>query len=108
MSRAGESGSGGQAVSFDLSRKRNLLCFGPFFILVFSLQAPTQLNAQTTGQSLSGRITSTSGAPIANARVTVKNPASGETKSIAVTEDGSFTFANLAPGIFEITVSAPG
>ena len=23
-------------------------------------------------------------------------------------EDGSFTFADLAPGIFEITVSAPG
>jgi len=75
---------------------------------VFCLQVSTQLNAQVAGQTLSGRITSTSGARIANARVTFKNQTNGDTKSIAATEDGSFTLTNLSPGIFEITVSAPG
>jgi len=68
----------------------------------------TQLNAQVAGQTLSGRITSTSGARIASASVTLKNPGNGETRSIPVTEDGSFTVSKLSPGIFEITVSAPG
>jgi len=95
-------------VTFDANRKKELLFVAAFLVLVFCLQVSTPLNAQVTGQSLSGRITSTGGTGIANARVALKNAANGDTKSIAATEDGSFTFANLAPGIFEITVSAPG
>jgi len=95
-------------VSVDASRKRELLCLTTFLVLVFCLQVSTPLNAQVAGQTLSGRITSTSGARIATARVTLKNPANGDTKSIPVTEDGTFRLTNLSTGIFEITVSAPG
>jgi len=98
----------GQVVTFDANRKKERPYLIVFLVLVFCLQASTPLNAQVAGQTLSGRIISTGGTSIANARVTLKNPANGNTKSIAATEDGSFTFANLAPGIFEITVSAPG
>ena len=93
---------------FDPSRKRDLFCLTGFLVLVFCLQVSTQLNAQVAGQTPSGRITSGSGAGITNARVTFRNPANGETKSISVTEDGSFMLTNLSPGIPEITVSAPG
>jgi Carboxypeptidase regulatory-like domain/TonB dependent receptor len=75
---------------------------------VFCLQLSTQLNAQVAGQTLSGRIISTSGAPITNAHVTLRNPTNGESKSIVVAEDGAFTLTDLSPGTFEITVSAPG
>jgi hypothetical protein len=98
----------GQAVSFDANRKKEFIFVTTFLVLTFSLQMPAPLNAQVAGQTLSGRIASTGGTGIANARVTLKNPANGDTKSIAATEDGSFTFVNLAPGIFEITVAAPG
>jgi hypothetical protein len=57
---------------------------------------------------LSGRITSAAGARIANARITIKDVAKSDTKTIAANGDGSFTLSNLSPGIFEITVSAPG
>src|SRR5437660_5519715 len=83
-------------------------CLTTFLVLMFCLQVSTQLNAQVAGQTLSGRITSTSGARIANAWFTIKNTANGDTKSIPVTEDGSFTMTDLSAGIFEITVSAPG
>lgn len=79
-----------------------------FLVLFFCLQVSTHLLAQVAGQTLSGRITSTGGAHVANARVVLRNLATGETKSLSVREDGSFTITNVAPGIFEITVSAPG
>lgn len=93
---------------FDANWKKEVLFVTAFLVLLLCLQVATPLNAQVAGQTLSGRITSTGGTSVANARVTLKNPANGDTKSIAATEDGSFTFANLAPGIFEIAVSAPG
>ncbi len=95
-------------MSCNANRKKELLRLTTFLVLVFCLEVSTQLNAQVAGQTLSGGITSISGGRIANARVALKNLANGETKIIAVTKDGSFTFADLAPGMFEITVSAPG
>jgi hypothetical protein len=95
-------------LSHDSTRKKHLRYLTAFLVVVFCLQVSTQLNAQVAGQTFSGRITSASGGRIADARITVKNIANGDTKSIAVTEDGSFTLTNLPPGNFEITVSAPG
>jgi hypothetical protein len=95
-------------VSFDSNRKRTCLFLTTFLGFVLFLQVSTELNAQVTGQTLSGKITSVSGGRIANARTTLRNPSNGETKTIAVAEDGSFTLNNLPPGIFEITITAPG
>src|ERR1700736_2697532 len=82
----------------------------PYFLSLLAfflclLLAP-QLNGQATG-SLSGRITNIAGARIANARVTIKDAASGETKIVATKQDGSFTFSNLSSGVFELMISAP-
>jgi hypothetical protein len=95
-------------VSFDLNKRRIFICLITFLVLVFCPQVSTQLQAQVTGQILSGKITSASGEPIPNARVTLRNPANGETKTVAVADDGSFTISNLAPGNFEITITATG
>ncbi len=93
---------------FDANQNRELPYFGAFLAFLFCVLASTQLNAQVAEGTLSGRITSTAGARIANAHVTIKDAAKGDTKIIAANEDGSFTFSNLSPGIFEMTVSAPG
>ncbi len=92
---------------FDANQNRELPYFGAFLAFLFCVLASTQLNAQVAEGTLSGRITSTAGARIANAHVTIKDAAKGDTKIIAANEDGSFTFSNLSPGIFEMTVSAP-
>jgi hypothetical protein len=94
-------------VPFDANRT-NEPYFFMFLALLFILLMSTPLNAQVAAGALSGRIISTTGARIANARLTIKNTANGDTKIIAANEDGSFTLLNFLPGIFEITVSAPG
>ncbi len=93
---------------FDANRKKELPYFVSFIAFLFCVLAATHLNAQVGGGTLSGRITSTAGAGVANARLTIKNTANGDTKIVTANEDGSFTFSNLSPGIFEMTVSAPG
>jgi hypothetical protein len=95
-------------LSLDTGRKKQLRCLAVLLFIVSCLHFPTQLNAQVTGRTLSGKIISTTGTPIANAHVTLRNPANGDTKSIVVAEDGSFNLTGLSPGTLEITVSAPG
>ncbi len=82
--------------------------FQAFLVLLLCVLAPTELCAQVPQGSISGRITSTTGAQIANARLTVKNTATGAANATSANEDGSFAMRNLSPGIYEITVSAPG
>lgn len=86
---------------------RKALYFVAFLAVLICPLAPTQPRAQAAG-TLSGRITSTDGARIANAHVAVKNVANGNTEIVATNDDGSFSVSSLPPGIFEIKVSASG
>jgi hypothetical protein len=67
-----------------------------------------QVQAQIREGSLSGRVTSPSGSPVANARLALKNSASSDTRSATVNSDGIYLVGNLAPGTYEITASAQG
>jgi hypothetical protein len=58
--------------------------------------------------SLSGRVTSSSGSPVANARLVLKTITSSDIRSETVNSDGSYLVANLLPGTYEITVAAHG
>lgn len=63
---------------------------------------------QVRGTTISGSISSPSGAPIASAAITLKNLATNEARSFTANADGSYELKNLAPGRYEITASAPG
>ena len=73
-----------------------------FFVLV------TPVRAQDRGRTISGTVATKTGSRIPNARVSIKNAANGETKTLAVNQEGAFALGNLSPGTYEITVSAPG
>lgn len=83
---------------------------GAMVLLVFSLSitvvAPA--NAQVTGATLSGVIADTSASAVANAKVAIKNVATGVIREVASNADGFYTAPNLLPGEYEITVSAQG
>ncbi len=77
-------------------------------IFVFCLVNSRQLPAQVAGGTLSGTITDSSGAAIANAQIAIKNSATGVAKTVTTNTDGFYSAANLLPGEYEVAVSAPG
>ena len=93
---------------FDSNQNRKLSSVAKVITLLFCLFLCPRLNAQITVGTLAGRIASSTGAPIANALLTVKNTAQGGTKTINAKVDGSFSLRNLTPGVFEVTVTAKG
>ena len=64
-------------------------------------------SAQTTTGTLRGTITS-SGAPIADAQVAVRNPETGVQRGTLSNADGSYTLAGLAPAAYDMTVRRLG
>jgi Carboxypeptidase regulatory-like domain len=57
--------------------------------------------------SLRGAVTDPSGARVVKATVTVQGE-NGKTTSVQSTADGTFVFSQLSPGIYVVTVTAPG
>lgn len=78
------------------------------FVLVFFTSTVTPVSAQTATATLSGKITDTSGAALANTEVSVKNAVTGQVISAQTDRSGSYSIANLPPGDYEVSISANG
>src|SRR5262245_38208182 len=74
--------------------------------LLSVLSAP--IGAQVTTGSISGTITDRSNAVVPNATAQLKNEATGVSRQAASDEAGYFSFINLLPATYELTVSGPG
>lgn len=73
------------------------------------LLACGHLCAQSTGQgSISGTVTDSSGAVVAKAPVFVTNVATGVAQNSVTNSTGYFEVDNLNPGVYSISVTAPG
>ncbi len=64
--------------------------------------------AQLAGATLSGQVSDRSGAIIASASVTIRNMATDEVRNVTTNERGLYNAPSLQPGIYSVTVSAPG
>jgi hypothetical protein len=64
--------------------------------------------AQTTGGTLSGKITSPSGTGVANAAVTITNVSTDVSQRVLTGPDGTFTIAGLAPGAYKVEIESAG
>lgn len=60
-----------------------------------------------TGQIV-GTVTDPTGAAIGGAKLTVKSVATGAERSQTANDSGGFTFANLLPDTYDVTVEAQG
>lgn len=76
------------------------------FIVFISLWATAAL-AQTAGGTILGKITDESGAILPGTAVTIKNVATGVTRSMLSNESGIYNAANLQPGTYEIQAELP-
>src|ERR1700682_3904573 len=66
------------------------------------------IHAQVAGANLSGTVSDASGSGVPKANVSIKNTATGVVSDITTDSDGFYSAPNLLPGIYDITVSAPG
>jgi len=64
--------------------------------------------AQLAGATLSGQVSDRSGAVIPSASVTMRNTATGEVRTVTTNEKGLYSAPSLQPGIYSVTVWAPG
>ncbi|MGA8144784.1 MAG: carboxypeptidase-like regulatory domain-containing protein [Candidatus Acidiferrales bacterium] len=58
--------------------------------------------------TISGTVMDRSGAAIAGARVTLKREDQSPAQEVFAGNEGQFSFVNVAPGSFQLTISAPG
>ena len=76
-------------------------------VLSALLCCPTPSLAQTTA-ILQGRVFDPSGAIIAGASITVRNPSTGFTLSVSTDGRGRYLIAAIPAGLYEVTAASPG
>jgi hypothetical protein len=80
-----------------------------WLLVVFSLILPGAIRAQTAGEgSISGTVTDSSGAVVANATVTATNTATNVATQRTTSSAGLFTIAPLPVGNYNLKVEAKG
>lgn len=80
------------------------------FVFLLAWLAFGQVLLAQSGESgaVKGKITSSSGSPIANAKVTATNTANGQTHTAETDADGSYQIENLPAGNYRLQVDAAG
>jgi hypothetical protein len=68
----------------------------------------TPVHAQVAGATLSGTVTDASGAAVPNAKVSIKNSATGVVRDVTTDSAGFYSAPNLLPGVYDTTVEATG
>ena len=89
-----------------MSRKSPRWCLGAALLAL--LFAATPNFAQTTFGSIVGTVNDASGASIADAKVTLTNVGTGDTRPSVTSADGLYQYVNLPPGQYRIDVERSG
>src|ERR1700680_4469053 len=76
--------------------------------LAMCILLASRVGAQISGATLSGTVTDQSGGVVPQATISIKNVATGITRSNTTSAAGFYSAPNLLPGIYEVKVEAQG
>jgi Carboxypeptidase regulatory-like domain/TonB dependent receptor len=79
-----------------------------FVGLMLLLQAPALVKAQSATGSITGQVSDQSGAVLPNAKVTLVDPATNQTRTAVSNQDGYYSFPLLPPATYSLSVENPG
>src|ERR1022692_2271912 len=82
--------------------------FGVVLVTALGVLLFTPVHAQVAGGTVLGTVKDPSGAVVAGAQVTITDIATGVSRVVPTDGSGSYSSANLLPGTYSITVTAPG
>src|ERR1700722_15967090 len=82
-----------------------LVCMLAALLAVFAIPP---LRAQVAGATLAGTVTDATGAAVPDAKIAIKNNATGVAQNVTTDSAGFYSVPNLLPGTYEITVVAVG
>ena len=85
-----------------------MLKFCKFFALLMFVLAPAFCQTQAINGSIRGRVTDSTGAPVAGAKITILNEGTGFTRQLTTEENGSYVFPNLPLGAYSVTIEKEG
>jgi hypothetical protein len=75
-------------------------------VLTSVLLSASVAHSQAANPTLSGKVTSVAGAAVPNAKISVKNTATGQSVEGQTDATGAYSVPNLAPGQYEVSASA--
>jgi hypothetical protein len=88
-------------------RSKNLTLVFSFFLAAF-LASTVPLPAQTSKGAVSGLVSDEKGAAVSGAKVTLEDPATGQSRETISEENGAFRFVALPPASYSIRIAQAG
>src|ERR1700722_10828936 len=76
--------------------------------VIFSLSFTISIHSQVTGATLAGTVTDATGSAVPDAKIAIKNKATGIAQNVTTDSAGFYSVPNLLPGNYDITVAAAG
>src|ERR1700761_3173081 len=84
------------------------LLFAAIIPTIPLLVTGTRALAQSDTSSISGTVTDPSGAVVPNAKVTARNDATGQARTVTTNSVGAYTITNVSSGNYTVTVESQG
>lgn len=87
--------------------RRGLACYSLVLVLLF-LAGASGASAQQVFGSIFGTVTDPTGSAVNNAKVTILEESKGTSFQVNTNESGNYTKGQLIPGLYKVTIEAPG